>query len=183
MNNYIEIKINPDTEMRENVLLNKVYTKFHKRLCDLTSTDIGISFPEYQIKLGKTLRIHGTNQRLKEFQSDNWLGGLVGYCNISDILQIPDQVSYCTVSRIQTNMSPAKLRRLIKRNSIKPDEVKRYKAKMFQQGIENAFLELESTSNGNKHRRYIGFGDLTNEATTGDFDQFGLSNHATVPWF
>jgi len=34
MNHHIDIKINPDAEMRENVLLNKVYTKFHKRLSD-----------------------------------------------------------------------------------------------------------------------------------------------------
>jgi len=183
MNNYIEIKINPDAEMRENVLLNKVYTKFHKRLCDLTSTDIGISFPEFHIKLGKTLRIHGANQRLKELQSDNWLGGLAGYCCISEILQIPDQVSYRTVSRIQTNMSPAKLRRLIKRKSIKSDEIKRYKAKMFQKGIDNAFLELESESNGQKHRRYFSFGELQIKPIIGEFDQFGLSNQATVPWF
>ena len=34
MKHFIEIKIKPDAEMRENVLLNKVYTKFHKRLFD-----------------------------------------------------------------------------------------------------------------------------------------------------
>jgi len=105
MNHHIDIKINPDAEMRENVLLNKVYTKFHKRLSDLRSSDIGVSFPEYNIKLGKLLRIHGTKQRLQELQSENWLGGLKGYCDISEIQKIPDQVKYRTVSRIQTNMS------------------------------------------------------------------------------
>ena len=50
MEHYIEIKIKPDAEMRENVLLNKVYTKFHKRLWDLKSSEIGISFPEYSLK-------------------------------------------------------------------------------------------------------------------------------------
>ncbi len=183
MNHYIDIRINPDAEMRENVLLNKVYTKFHKRLCDLTPANIGVSFPEYKIKLGKSLRIHGTNQSLKELQSKNWLGGLEGYCDISEIQQIPDQVNHRTVSRIQTNRSPAKLRRLIKRDSIKPDELKRYKARMFQKGIDNPFLELESTSNGHRHRRYLLFGDLQNEPVTGNFDQFGLSKQATIPWF
>ena len=183
MNHYIDIKINPDAEMRENVLLNKVYTKFHKRLHDLASFDIGVSFPEYNIKLGRTLRIHGTNQRLQEVQSENWLGGLTGYCDISDIQKTPNQVSHLTVSRKQANMTDAKLRRLIKRGSIKPDEVKRYKAKMFQEGIDNPFLELNSISNGYKHRRYLSFGDLQKEATAGNFDQFGLSKQATVPWF
>ncbi len=187
MNHYIDIKINPDAEMRENVLLNKVYTKLHKGLYDLKSSNIGVNFPEYklgrQIKLGRTLRIHGTKQRLQMLQNENWLGGLAGYCDISEIQQIPDQVSYRTVSRKQTNMTAAKLRRLIKRGSIKPDQIKRYKAKMFQQGIDNPFLELDSASNGYKHRRYLSFGDLQKEATAGNFDQFGLSNQATVPWF
>ena len=183
MNDYIDIKINPDVEMRENVLLNKVYTKFHKRLYDLGSSDIGISFPEYKIKLGRTLRIHGTKECLQILQSENWLGGLTGYCDISEIQQIPNHVSYRTVSRKQANMTTAKLRRLIKRGSIKPDETKRYKARMFQQGIDNPFLELDSISNGYKHRRYLSFGDFQKEATAGNFDQFGLSKQATVPWF
>ncbi len=183
MNYYIDIKLMPDAEMRENVLLNKIYSKFHKRLCDLTSADIGISFPKYKIMLGKSLRIHGTKQRLHDLQSENWLGGLAGYCDISEIQQIPDRVNYRTVSRIQTTMSPAKLRRLIKRGSIKPDELNRYKARMFQKGIDNPFLELESTSNGHKHRRYLSFGDVQNKPVIGDFDQFGLSKTATVPWF
>lgn len=183
MNCYIDVKIKPDAEMHENVLLNKVYTKFHKRLHDLVSFDIGVSFPEYHIKLGRTLRIHGTSQRLQILQSENWLGGLTGYCDISETQQIPNQVSYRTVSRKQTNMTAAKLRRLIKRGSIKPDEIKCYKAKMFQQGIDNPFLELDSKSNGYKHRRYLSFGDLQKEATAGNFDQFGLSKQATVAWF
>ncbi len=169
--------------MRENVLLNKVYAKLHKRLYDLKSHALGVSFPEYQIKLGRILRIHGTSQCLQVLQSENWLGGLKGYCDISEIQQIPNQVSYRTISRKQTNMTAAKLRRLIKRGSIKPDEIKRYKARMFQQGIDNPFLELDSTSNGYKHRRYLSFGDLQKDATAGNFDQFGLSNQATVPWF
>ncbi len=183
MNHYIDIKINPDAEMRENVLLNKVYAKLHKRLYDLKSHALGVSFPEYQIKLGRILRIHGTSQYLQVLQSENWLGGLKGYCDISEIQQIPNQVSYRTVSRKQANMTAAKLRRLIKRGSIKTDEIKRYKARMFQQGIDNPFLELDSTSNGYKHRRYLSFGDLQKDATAGNFDQFGLSNQATVPWF
>jgi len=42
MNYYTDIKINPDAEMRENVLLNKVYAKLHKALHTLKATDIGI---------------------------------------------------------------------------------------------------------------------------------------------
>lgn len=183
MDYYLDIKMMPDEEVPIYFIRNNVYTKLHKRLCDLTSTNIGISFPEYKVMLGKFLRLHGTKQRLQTIQSEDWLGGLTGYCHVSSIQQIPEQVSYRTVSRIQMNMSSSKLRRLIKRGSIKPDELKHYNTKMLQKGIDNPFLELESTSNGHKHRRYLSFGKLQDNAITGEFDQFGLSKTATVPWF
>ncbi|MDT8405902.1 MAG: type I-F CRISPR-associated endoribonuclease Cas6/Csy4 [Methylococcales bacterium] len=183
MQHFIDVRIKPDAELRENVLLNKVYTKLHKALCDLKSTDIGVSFPEYKLKLGCVIRVHATENRLKTLQQSGWLGGLIGYCEVSPVQSIPDQVPYRTVSRIQSTMSPAKLKRLIKRGSIQESEIKQYKAKMFQKGLDNPFLELESESNGHLHRRYITFSELTDKPILGEFDQFGLSKTATIPWF
>jgi CRISPR-associated endonuclease Csy4 len=54
---------------------------------------------------------------------------------------------------------------------------------MLSQSLDNPYLELESTSNGNKHRRYLEFGQLLGNAVVGEFDQFGLSKTATIPWF
>lgn len=183
MNFYLDIKIKPDAEMRENVLLNKTYTKLHKALFTLKSTEIGVGFPCYKVMLGDVIRLHGTEAKLTELQSSDWLGGLKGYCTISLIQAIPADVSYRNISRIQSNMTEAKLRRLIKRGSISEEETKSYKAKMFQKGLDNPYFELESGSNGHKHRRYIQFGELLSEPVNGEFDQFGLSKTATVPWF
>jgi len=183
MKHYIDILIKPDAEMRENLLFNKVYSKLHKALVGLKSTDIGVSFPQYEIILGKVLRLHGSETKLSELQETDWLGGLKGYCNVSGIEPVPSEAHYRTVSRIQSNMTEAKLRRLIKRGSISDSELKAYKAKMFTKGLDNPYLELESSSNGHKHRRYIQFGELTAESVEGLFDQFGLSKTATIPWF
>ena len=183
MKHYIDIVLKPDAEMRENILRNKVYTKLHKALFTLKSTEIGISFPNYKIMLGNVLRIHGTESKLSELQTIHWLGGLSSYCQVSKIQAIPDKVMYRNISRIQANMTEAKLRRLIKRGTISTEEVKAYKAKMFSQGLDNPYLELSSTSNGFKHRRYLVFGDQRAEAIAGKFDFFGLSKVATIPWF
>jgi len=183
MNHYIDIQIKPDAEMRENVLLNKVYTKLHKAFYDLKSTALGVSFPKYKIKLGDVLRVHGERSAIELLQKKNWLGGLSGYCETSNINPIPNDVQYRTISRIQTNMSPAKLRRLIKRGSISADETKKYKAKMFTQGLDNPYLELESSSNGYLHRHFIVIGKLLDNSVEGEFNQFGLSKIATIPWF
>lgn len=183
MKHYVEIVIKPDEEMRENVLLNKVYSKLHKALFSLKSTEIGVSFPKYKVMLGDVIRLHGSEVKLLELQNTNWLGGLSGYCKVSDIQIVPGDVSYRVISRIQSNMTEAKLRRLIKRGSISEAEVKQYKAKMFGMGLDNPYLELQSTSNGHKHRRYLQFSELKDQADEGVFDSFGLSKTATVPWF
>jgi len=183
MDHYLDIQLKPDADMRENVLLNKVYTKFHKALSTMKATDIGISFPKYHVKLGDVVRIHGNRDRLMTLQAMNWLGGLAGYCRVGDITPVPSQSGFRTVSRKQSNMTEAKLRRLIKRGSLSAEEVKGYKAKMFTQGLDNPYLELESGSNGHKHRRYIQLGELLDVPVKGEFDQFGLSKVATVPRF
>jgi CRISPR-associated endonuclease Csy4 len=183
MNYYIEITLVPDSEMPLNRLFNVMYTKLHKALCDLHSTNIGVSFPKYQINSGNVLRIHGEALMLSNLQGLNWIGGMRGYCTISDITPIPTGTKFRTVSRIQPTMSPAKMRRLVKRGSLKQEEAKDYKSRMFASGLNNPYLELISSSNGNKHRRYIKFGTVQDMATEGGFDQFGLSNRSTIPWF
>jgi len=183
MDSYIDIQLMPDAEMRENALLNKVYTKLHKALFSLKTTDIGVSFPKCKVMLGDVLRIHGSRDRLMALQDLNWLGGLIGYCEVSDIKSVPVQTKFRTVSRKQSNMTESKSRRLLKRGTLSQEEVKGYKAKMFAQGLDNPYLEMESGSNGHKHRRYIQFGELLDTPQIGEFDQFGLSKQATVPWF
>ncbi|EPJ47991.1 MAG: CRISPR-associated protein Cas6/Csy4, subtype I-F/YPEST [Osedax symbiont Rs1] len=184
MDSYIDIRINPDAEMRQNILLNKIFTKFHKVLCDLSANDIGVSFPEAKVLLGRLIRIHATASRLQELMATKWLGGLVGYCDCSDIKSIPNNTLHRRISRWQHNMSGSHLRRLIKRGSIADDEIKAYKAKMFAvQMTELPFLELESNTNGNHHRRYFQMTESQQEAIKGEFDYFGLSKTATIAWF
>jgi len=183
MDYYLDIKIVPDEEVPIYFIRNKVYSKFHKALFSLNSTDIGVSFPNYKDKLGNVIRLHGSENSLLKLQETNWLGGLSGYCDTSPIQGIPNKVVYRTISRKQSNMTEAKLRRLIIRGSITQDEAKGYKTKMFQTGLNIPYLELDSSSNGHKHRRYIAFGEPVKVLIEGEFDFFGLSKTATIPWF
>lgn len=73
--------------MRENVLLNKVYTKLHKVLHSLSSTEIGVNFPKYQVMLGNVLRLHGAEAKLLQLQETkrnelDWRAGWL-LCNKS----------------------------------------------------------------------------------------------------
>lgn len=183
MKHYLDIKMEADEDIPIHFIRNKVYTKLHKALCDMEANDIGVSFPKYRVKLGDVIRIHASSDRLKELQTMSWLGGLSGYCAVSDVSLIPESVKYRVISRVQSNMTEAKLRRLIKRGSISSEQIKSYKSKMFAAGLDNPYLELQSNSNGHMHRRFIHFGALSSTATIGEFDRFGLSKTTTIPWF
>ena len=183
MDHYIDVLLKPDVEMQESPLMNLVYTKFHKALVKLKTEQIGVSFPKYQIKPGKALRLHGDKTNLQNLNGLNWLGGIAGYCEISDVKNVPADVKYRTVSRIRTNMSKSKMERLKRRGSITLGEEKNYRAKMFSQGLDNPYLDLKSGSTGKKHRRFFCFGPLLDQPVNGKFDSYGLSKVATVPWF
>lgn len=183
MNRYLDIQILPDPEFKETVLMNAIYSKLHKALFDLHSTNIGVSFPHYNITLGNTLRLHGTDKVLENLQCLNWIASMSGHCKQSGIQPIPADAMFRTVSRKQTTMSTAKLKRLVERGSISEEEAKKYRTKMSTKVLENPYVELVSGSNGHKHRRYIELGPLLNSAVEGDFDQFALSKTATIPWF
>lgn len=183
MDCYIDIMLKPDSEMKENVLMSMVYTKFHKALVSLKSDFIGVSFPKYKVKLGCLMRIHGKQEELNVLQQLNWLEALIGYCEVSSIKQVPTIAKHRLIFRKRSNLTTSKLNRLIKRGSITEEGIKTYKAKMFASGLTNPFLDITSGSNGENHRRFFEFGILQDIAQFGKFDTFGLSNKATVPWF
>ncbi|MFT7009939.1 MAG: CRISPR-associated endonuclease Csy4 [Colwellia sp.] len=183
MNSFIDIQLKPDAEMREAELSSKVFTKFHKVLVQLNSNQIGISFPQANLKLGLLFRIHGDVSMLHDLQGLDWLGPLKGYCNESEIATVPTQVMYRVISVKKSNLSKSKLRRLISRNSIDKDGEKRYKVKMLSQGFDNPYLDLQSSSTGQIYRKFFEFSGIKDNPEHGSFDTYGLSKTATIPWF
>ncbi|EGR2393869.1 type I-F CRISPR-associated endoribonuclease Cas6/Csy4 [Vibrio mimicus] len=183
MDSYIDIHLRPDAEMNEAELGSKVYTKFHKALVKLNTNQIAISFPDVNLKLGQLFRVHGPVSLLNDLQGLCWLGPLSGYCQISEVLSVPEQVQYRVISAKRRNLSAAKLRRLIARGSINKEGEQRYKKKMLNQSIKGPYLDLLSSSTGQKYRKFFEFGEIQDVPVLGNFDTYGLSLKATVPWF
>jgi len=193
MNYYLDIKIVADEEVPVYFIRNKIYAKLHKALNTLKSSNIGVSFPNYRVKLGDVVRLHSSQERLVALQALNWLGGLSGYCVVSDILAVPELIEgYRVVSRIRTTMNLKKLEERITyqkaQGELKTDEdvknyERQYKQKMFGSSLDNPYLELQSSSTTQVYRRFIQFGDLSSTITLGKFDEFGLSKSASIPWF
>ncbi len=192
MNYYQELKIQPDKEFNLPTLRNKIYQKFHKAIWDLKSKNIGVSFPKEGDKLGDIIRIHSDQSDLEKLQNLHWLGGLSGYCKVSGITAVPNEIKgYQVISRIRQSMDEKKLKQRVayqqNNGELKTDkEVQAYKnqyrKKMLATSLDNPYLELNS-SKGGLYRIYLHFGKMQDNPIIGEFNNFGLSKTASVPIF
>jgi len=184
MKHYTDILVNSGEMLSQSQLMNLLYNKFHMALVKLKSDQIGVSFPQCQLKPGHIFRVHGDRDLLIKLHDSNWIGDSANKFQVEDIKQIPSIVKYRTISRVRTNMSKSKLARLKRRKSIHGiDEEKSYKAKMYSRGLINPYFDLKSGSTGQCFRLFIQLGELNDKSIGGTFDSYGLSKTGTVPWF
>ena len=183
MNHYQDIEVFAKKGEHPNRVLARLYTQLHLKLVETQSTDIGVSFPRMEKDPGNLLRIHGSRERLESLNKTGWWQQLAESIQCAHIIPTPSGVSHWSISRVRSNMSRSKLRRLQKRGSINKEGVKEYRARMCADTMGQPYVELLSGSNGNIYRRYLQFGPSTNQQVSGAFDVFGLSSQATVPWF
>ena len=168
--------------IKTNVALQKVYSSVHKALVSIQSSNIGVSFPEYKIVLGSTVRLHGTKEELEKLMNTDIMKSL-NDCNVSEILEVPESCdSYIKTSRVQSKMSNSKLNRLVRRGSISEDDKKKYKIKMLQSSMSNPFILMRSESNKNFYKRFFQIKKI-DSLESGNFDSFGTSQIASVPCF
>ena len=79
MDHYIEIRVLPDPEFSEEMLMAALFAKLHRALGARGKGDIGVSFPLYSLKLGDVLRLHVVAQALDELEALLWRHGLTYY--------------------------------------------------------------------------------------------------------
>ena len=183
MDHYLDIQINPPRGQHSSRGLSRIYTQLHLQLVQSASTHLGVSFPRANRDLGNLLRLHGEKKHLQVLLMSDWCKQTSEIVKILPIRPIPETVHHRTISRVRSNMSRSKLRRLQTRGSISKEEVLKYKAKMCAESLDQPYVELLSGSNGHRYRRYLQFGPVQEKPSAGGFDVFGLSETATVPWF
>ena len=186
MKKYVEIKLRADPEFVPSMLMNALYAKLHKALVTLRSTDIGVSFPDAQTNqptLGTHLRLHGTAESLKKLMGLDWLKGMHDHVTTSEPHSIPDKAGWCTVRRVQAKSSPERLRRrLAKRKNISLEEARKLIPAHCAKTLRLPFLRLNSRSTGHPFPLFINQQE-TESPMVAEFNHFGLSTKATVPWF
>lgn len=184
MEHYIELRLLPDPEFAETLLMNALFVKLHRALCEAGRGEIGVSFPKADKTLGDRLRLHGGKEALERLNSLNWLTGMRDHVSDFGVRPAPEKCKYRIVQRVQAKSSAERLYRRSARNGRLSEEEAMIKAAAAaEERLNLPFVLLKSASTGQQFLLFIEQGKLTDKPQTGSFSDYGLSSVATVPWF
>ncbi len=187
MNRYIEIRILPDPEFVETMLMNALFSKLHRGLADLGSGAVGVSFPDITLEspfgLGERLRLHGDGQQLSQLMELKWMTGLHDHTETSGLLYVPANIRHRTFFRVQAKSSFERLRRRrIQRHRVDVEAAIRAIPE-HPERLKLPYVMLASRSTGQRFPLFVNAGDFVDTAVTGKFGAYGLSRTVTIPWF
>jgi CRISPR-associated endonuclease Csy4 len=188
MKYYIGITLLPDAEIGLGFLWKKVFTQVHLALAERGGGSIGVSFPKYGDKvfpMGDALRLFaGNEEALEALKIDEWMTRLRDYVTISGIQKTPDTIQeYVLFSRKQVKTGKERqARRYAKRHQVDYEEALKHYDNMEEKILNLPFVMLQSLSSNQEMKLFVEKRRSTTEKI-GDFNSYGLSKEATVPWF
>lgn len=185
---YLDIVVVPDAETGAPALMGALCDRLHRDLVQHRIDSLGISFPRYSViprSIGETLRLHGSEDLLRDYMSRDWLRGLRAHVRISEVASVPDGVVHRNVRRRQFKSNVARLRR---RRMRRKGETAEQAAMAIPAGaVERPtlpYLHLRSLSTGQSFCMFIAMGDPLPAPVPGAFNSYGLGEcGTTVPWF
>jgi len=188
MDQYIDIHLRPDPEFPAHQLMAALYAKLHRGLTQLQLTSVGVSFPGYQEKpptLGQTLRLIGPEHDLARLMAQAWLQGMRDLVEVKDLAPVPKDAVHRSLRRVQAKSSPERLRRRqMRRHALSEDQARTRVPDTAAEVLRLPFVTLRSASNGQTFPLFLQLGPpVPIIPPKGDFNAYGLSSTATVPWF
>lgn len=187
MDHYVDIDVQPDPEFPAHQLMSALYAKLHRALVAQKSMGIGVSFPGVDAQtpyLGTRLRLHASLAALSGLLQSDWLAGMRDHVLLTPPALVPPAAQYRTVRRVQVKSSPERLRRrLMRRHGIDAQHARQRIPDEAARLAHLPFAQLRSTSTGQNFMLFIDHGPLQPGASPGDFNAYGLSQGATIPWF
>ena len=193
---YIELRLRPDPEVAPTHLLAALYTRVHRALAAQGSTNIAVTFPDYSAErhaLGERLRLHGSEADLQPWATGQWMGSMRDHISAAPLAPVPAGARHRTLRRVQVKSSPERLRRrLMKHLQVKDVQLSEEQAcaqarARIPDGAARTtnlpYVQLASTSTAQQFKLFLALGEEQNNVQTGEFNAYGLSTTATVPWF
>jgi len=189
---YIEITLLSNDEIPIYFLWQKLYPQIHLGLVEIQDAQgnvpVGVSFPQYNEALnllGCRLRILAEDkQTLESFNVAKWLNRLTDYVDIKQIQSVPENITeFAFFKRQQVKSSKERLaRRKAKREGMDYDQALKQLNGYDEKRVKTPFININSQSSDKQFRLFIKK-HSADKAQTGQFNSYGLSKTATVPWF
>ena len=187
LSHYIELRLRPDPEVAPTHLLAALYTRLHRALAAQGTASIAVTFPDYSAErhsLGERLRLHGSEAELQPWTTGEWLGSVRDHVSATPLLPVPAEVQHRTLRRVQVKSSPERLRRrLMKRHSLTQEQASERIPDSLARTTPLPYMQLASTSTAQQFRLFLALGAAQESVQAGNFNAYGLSTTATVPWF
>lgn len=186
MDYYLEIQLQPDPDFVPDMLMNALFSKLHKALVENPQLTVAVSFPEYSLSprgLGSCLRLHGKQQDLESLQGTTWLTGMRDHTAYQGIQAAPSNAKQVLVKRVQSKSNIERLvRRYAKHKNISEEEARSHYQQAEPKKLRLPFITLNSQSSGQRFLLFIKQSQQE-KSQVGEFNRYGLSQTATIPWF
>lgn len=192
MKYYLDITLLPDAEANIGFIWQKLYGQLHLALVEQQTENgnstIAVSFPEYRnntFPLGSKLRLLASaEEQLRQLNLTKWLNRLSDYTHCTSIKEVPASVTkHARFRRVQFDTNVERLaRRRMKRKGGTLEEALAHYAGFNDQQSNLPFVNIQSLSKDERFRLFIDQ-DILDQAEGGEFNCYGLSKTATVPWF
>lgn len=187
MQHYIEIHLRPDPEFAPHQLMAALFGKLHRCLAQIKSTRIAVSFPGYlatPATLGNTLRLIGPEADLAHLMAADWLRGMRDHADVRPQAEVPAGAQQRSLRRAQAKSSPDRLRRRqMRRHQLTAEQALAQIPDSCAETLALPFLTVASASTGQRFRLFVRLGPVVSGAQAGEFNSYGLSSTATIPWF
>ena len=201
MNYYQDITLLPDADITLGFIWQKVYQQIHLALVENKTDDnhstVAVGFPKYGNKgfpLGNKLRLFAQSEDvLHQLKIENWLSRLTDYCHIKSIQPVPDKIEgYGCFKRKQfkSNLRKEAQRRAKYKNESLEDALAHFQH--YDTECKLPYINMISLSTRDEqqiNRKFKLFierepeGEMFAQPRPGQFDCYGLSKTATIPWF
>ena len=188
LSHYIALHLRPDPETTPTHLLAALYTRLHRALAAAPAVPgIAVGFPGYdgsRRTLGECLRLYSSEAALQPWAAGAWLGSLRDHVSMTAPVPVPAHAAHRTLRRIQVKSSRERLRRrLMKRHQLSDEQARQRIPDNVSRVTDLPYVQLASTSTGQQFKLFLGLGPAQPQPQVGDFNTYGLSATATVPWF
>ena len=191
LSHYIDLHLRPDPEATPTHLLAALYTRLHRALAAAQTAPVGpgiaVGFPGYDGSchtLGDCLRLYGSEAALQPWAAGTWLGSLRDHVRATAPLPVPAHTAHRMLRRIQVKSSPERLRRrLMKRHQLSEEQAHQRIPDSVGRMTDLPYVQLASTSTAQQFKLFLALGPALAQPQAGNFNTYGLSATATVPWF